>query len=102
MIGENAIRKHSMGGGSSQVRPNYETTFLDGKVLLLNKRCQEVINYKNSQVLGENWFYTVYSKKLGQKALDDYKLHFSNRVTFPEYLEETISLQDSEKKISDE
>ncbi len=30
IIGENAIRKHAMGGGSSQVRPKYETTFMDG------------------------------------------------------------------------
>ena len=30
VIGENANRKHSMGGGSSQIRAKYEVTFLEG------------------------------------------------------------------------
>ena len=71
----------------------------EGKILLYNQECQNIIGYNRDEILGKNWFSMVYSDHQREKAEAAYKWYLERQIALPKYVEEKIITRNGEIKI---
>jgi len=71
----------------------------NGKVTLANKRCYEILGYREGELIGKDWFKTCLPKKYTKKVKEVFKKLMSGKVKLVEYYENPIITKKEEEKI---
>ena len=72
---------------------------INRKVLLVNRKCSEVLGYKTKEIMGKDWVTNFVSKKSKAEARTIFKNLIKGKIEQLEYFEEPILTKNGKEKI---
>jgi len=70
-----------------------------GKVKLINKKGQEILEYKRSEIIGKNWFDNFIPKKISKSLKAKFKKFIKDEWRFPEVFEIPVFTKSGNERI---
>ncbi|MBM3706023.1 MAG: diguanylate cyclase, partial [Actinobacteria bacterium] len=70
-----------------------------GRVTLINRKGRELLQYKNKEIIGKNWFGNFIAKNISREMKSKYNKFIACEYSFPDSFENKVLTKDGQEKL---